>query len=51
MTSVIKIYILYLQTVLIEVVGSIPTEVKRFFLCLVFFASCANAQWVIHGFK
>ena len=37
-----------------EVVGSIPTEVKRFF-----FASCgslfpftrANAQWVIHWFK
>ena len=37
-----------------EVVGSIPTEVKRIF----FFTSCgslipftrANAQWVIHGF-
>ena len=35
-----------------EVVGSIPTEVKRFF-----FASCGflipltrpNAQWVVHG--
>ena len=37
-----------------EVVGSIPTEVKRIF----FFTSCgslvpftrANAQWVFHGF-
>ena len=37
-----------------EVVGSIPTEVKRFF-----FTSCgslipftrANAQWAIHGFN
>ena len=38
-----------------EVVGSIPTEVKKDF----FFTSCgslipftrANAQWVIHGFN
>ena len=32
----------------------IPTEVKRFFLCLVWFPvsfTRANAQWVIHGFK
>ena len=35
-----------------EVVGSIPTKVKRFFLCLVWFpVSLANAQWVVHGFK
>ena len=38
-----------------EVVGSIPTEVKRFFLCLVWFpdslSTRANAQWVIHGFN
>ena len=38
-----------------EVVGSIPTEVKRFFLYLVLCGSLipftrANAQWVIHGF-
>ena len=36
-----------------EVVGSIPTEVKRFFLYLVWFPDSftrANAQWVIHGF-
>jgi len=38
-----------------EVVGSIPTEVKRFFLYLLWFRDSlcygANAQWVIHGFK
>ena len=36
-----------------EVVGSIPTEVKRFFLYLVWLPDSftrANAQWVIHGF-
>ena len=33
--------------------GSIPTEVKRFFLYLVWLPDSftrANAQWVIHGF-
>ena len=43
-----------LSLLLTEVVGSIPTEVKRFL-----FTSCgslipftrANAQWVIHGFN
>ena len=37
-----------------EVVGSIPTEVKRFFLYLVGSLipfTRANAQWVIHGFN
>ena len=37
-----------------EVVGSIPTEVKRFFLCLVWSLipfTRANAQWVIHRNK
>ena len=36
-----------------EVVGSIPTEVKIFFLYLVWLPDSftrANAQWVIHGF-
>ena len=36
------------------VVGLIPTEVKRFFLYLVWFPYSlirANAQWVIHGFN
>ena len=35
-----------------EVVGSMPTEVKRFFLylaCSLIPFTRANAQWVIHG--
>ena len=37
-----------------EVVGSIPTEVKRFFLNLVSYLipfTRANAQWVVDGFN